>query len=188
MLITKKKSSFLPLFLDKTRHYYTLCRAASPVDTPPCGTPTKELLTQMAGNSNSSSGGLLAGNSNVIHEEDDEGIPEMEYEDEFLDPNSVEFSSSNHHPSVESNEICEEVKEKEIIFEVPNITATSENTTTVEKNNPKNSTDQGLVNDSGKPYTYLFVLAKFCENTEHFIALDSKIRTTLHSLLCNISN
>ena len=55
-------------------------------------------------------------------------------------------------------------------------------------NNSKNSTDQGLVNDSGKPYTYLFVLAKFCENTEHFIALDSKIRTTLHSLLCNISN
>ena len=170
MLITKKKkSSFLPLFLDKTRHYYTLCRAASPVDTPPCGTPTKELHTQMAGNSNSSSGGLLAGNSNVIHEEDDEGIPEMEYEDEFLDPNSVEFSSSNHHPSVESNEICEDVKEKEIIFEVPNITATSENTTTVEKNNPKNSTDQGLVNDSGKAYsTYLFILAKFCENTEHF--------------------
>ena len=125
------------------------------MDTPPCGTPTKELLTQMAGNSNSSSGGLLAGNSNVIHEEDDEGIPEMEYEDEFLDPNSVVFSSSNHHPSVESNEICEEDKEKEIIFEVPNSAATSENTTTVEKNNSKNSTDQGLVNDSGNYFVTL---------------------------------
>ena len=111
------------------------------MDTPPCGTPTKELLTQMAGN------------SNVIHEEDDEGIPEMEYEDEFLDPNSVEFSSSNHHPSVESNEICEE--DKEIIFEVPNSAATSENTTTVEKNNSKNSTDQGLVNDSGNYFVTL---------------------------------
>ena len=27
--------------MDKTRHYYTLCRAASPVETPPCSTPTK---------------------------------------------------------------------------------------------------------------------------------------------------
>ena len=109
-------------FSDKTRHYYTLCRAASPVDTPPCGTPTKELLTQPL--------------ANVIHEEDDEGIPEMEYEDEFLDPNSAVVETEN--------EISEE-EEKEII-EVPN-TDTDQNT--VEKNNSKN-TDQGLVNDSGK--------------------------------------
>ena len=49
--------------IDKTRHYYTLCRAASPVDTPPCGTPTKQLPPEV---------------------EEDEGCqPEMEYEDEF---------------------------------------------------------------------------------------------------------
>ena len=61
----------------------------------------------------------------------------MEYEDEFLDPNSAVVETEN--------EIVSEEEEKEII-EVPN-TATDQNT--VEKNNSKN-TDQGLVNDSGK--------------------------------------
>ena len=61
----------------------------------------------------------------------------MEYEDEFLDPNSAVVETEN--------EIVSEEEEKEII-EVPN-TDTDQNT--VEKNNSKN-TDQGLVNDSGK--------------------------------------
>ena len=61
----------------------------------------------------------------------------MEYEDEFLDPNSAVVETEN--------EISEE-EEKEII-EVPNTDTDQQNT--VEKNNSKN-TDQGLVNDSGK--------------------------------------
>ena len=61
----------------------------------------------------------------------------MEYEDEFLDPNSAVVETEN--------EISEE-EEKEII-EVPNTATDQQNT--VEKNNSKN-TDQGLVNDSGK--------------------------------------
>ena len=66
--------------IDKTRHYYTLCRAASPVDTPPCGTPKKQ-----------------AGNGNETPEiVEDEGCqPEMEYEDEF----EIENQEAATHPA-----------------------------------------------------------------------------------------
>ena len=66
--------------IDKTRHYYTLCRAASPVDTPPCGTPTKQLPPEV--------------------EDDDEGCQqEMEYEDEF-ESSGTASASSNTAPAV----------------------------------------------------------------------------------------
>ena len=66
--------------IDKTRHYYTLCRAASPVDTPPCGTPKKQ-----------------NGNGNETPEiVEDEGCqPEMEYEDEF----EIENQEAATHPA-----------------------------------------------------------------------------------------
>ena len=70
--------------IDKTRHYYTLCRAASPVDTPPCGTPTKQLQAP-----------------EVV---DDEGYqPEMEYEDEFESSDVTE--ASNTAPAVAGEEL-----------------------------------------------------------------------------------
>ena len=70
--------------MDKTRHYYTLCRAASPIDTPPPGTPTKQTTP-----------------TSVI-EVQDEGVPEMEYEDEFdqtITP--VAVTEENLEPIVE---------------------------------------------------------------------------------------
>merc|ERR1712051_446306 len=58
----------------------TLCRAASPVDTPPCGTPKKQ-----------------NGNGNETPEiVEDEGCqPEMEYEDEF----EIENQEAAPHPA-----------------------------------------------------------------------------------------
>ena len=93
--------------MDKTRHYYTLCRAASPVDTPPCpGTPSKAL--------------------------EDEGIPEMEYEDEF---------SSNTGTGNEEN--------LEVIIEEPEADEVRPLEAVVEAAPPpkKPPTDQNIVND-----------------------------------------
>ena len=66
--------------MDKTRHYYTLCRAASPIDTPPM-TPTKQI-------------------PEMLH---DEGVPEMEYEDEFDSGNNN--LDENLEPIVEEEEV-----------------------------------------------------------------------------------
>ena len=78
--------------MDKTRHYYTLCRAASPVDTPPgtpTGTPKKEGTPAF-----------------------DEGVPEMEYEDEFQDNSIIEndedFENEDYFENEDSKSISDE--------------------------------------------------------------------------------
>ena len=93
--------------MDKTRHYYTLCRAASPVDTPPCpGTPTSKAL------------------------EVDEGIPEMEYEDEFSSATGT-GNEENLEVIIEEPE-ADEIKPIEAVTEAPA---------------KKPVTDQNIVND-----------------------------------------
>ena len=100
--------------MDKTRHYYTLCRAASPVDTPPMpGTPA------------SKNGGCL----------EDEGIPEMEYEDEF--GNAGTGNEENLEVIIEEPEV-DEVKAK----------MESASAASTEAVIPKKVvTDQNIVND-----------------------------------------
>ena len=99
--------------MDKTRHYYTLCRAASPLDTPPMmpGTPAKMV--------------------------EDEGIPEMEYEDEF---------SNVGNGNEENLEVI--IEEPEVTSE---ITSSSEEKTAaaseVVPEKKKVVTDQNIVND-----------------------------------------
>ena len=83
--------------MDKTRHYYTLCRAASPVDTPP-GTPAKAL--------------------------EDEGIPEMEYEDEFS--SATNGNEENLEVIIEEPEV-EEVKPTEVSTEPTKKVVTDQN-------------------------------------------------------------
>ena len=99
--------------MDKTRHYYTLCRAASPLDTPPLmpGTPAKMV--------------------------EDEGIPEMEYEDEF---------SNVGNGNEENLEVI--IEEPEVVHSSEEMTETaSEAVIQVPEKTKKVVTDQNIVND-----------------------------------------
>ena len=100
--------------MDKTRHYYTLCRAASPIDTPP-GTPTKD--------------------TTLLSVPEDEGVPEMEYEDEF-----EEVPGSNPILEDESKPVTEDENETPTnnCNNITPMTCTTSTTTTTSENNAKN--------------------------------------------------
>ena len=112
--------------MDKTRHYYTLCRAASPLDTPPLmpGTPAKMV--------------------------EDEGIPEMEYEDEF----------SNVGNGNEEN--------LEVIIEEPEVVHLSEEMTETASEAVIQVPEKTKVQVSIFCFHFLHIKYIFCSNVQDF--------------------